>query len=326
MRSIIIDTDTGVDDALALLVLLSRADIDVVAVTSSFGNCSVHDAASNARYILELTNRADVPVAIGRAAGDDQQYADFVHGSDGLGELGLTPENAAFSAEPASEQILRIAHERPGEVELLTLGCVRNVADALRVDPTVLTRFRSVVIMGGMGARRQAASGVAGYQNYLAVGDPNMNSDAEAAEIVSRAEGPITWVGMDIGGTFLVPYALLEEHARNGSPQARFIHDATAFYSDFVTRSYGLGDRAFTVWDSIAAAVFLDPALIRRVERLPAAVHWDESGRASVWGDPAAAHGTAHTFVSDVDRDAVRRLIVGALIHDFATIPGRDNA
>ena len=153
MRQVVLDMDVGIDDAIAIALLAARDDAEIVALGSVHGNCSVEDSTRNALVVLETCGLGDVPVARGRRVPLEVplHLAGFVHGADGLGDVGFPPPAGRPTGEHAADQIVRLGRERPGELDLLAVGPLTNLGLALQRDPDALARYRSVVIMGGSG-------------------------------------------------------------------------------------------------------------------------------------------------------------------------------
>ncbi|HEX6235774.1 MAG TPA: nucleoside hydrolase [Acidimicrobiales bacterium] len=222
---LLVDTDTGIDDALALLWLAGRSDVDLVAVHATHGNCVTGQAAANARYVLDVAGRDDVPVIAGRPGplSGPPRPRSGVHGRDGLGDRGLAPSPwpPAPPGEDAVADLLRRVEAQAGELDLLALGPLTNLGAALRSEPGLLGAFRSLTIMGGTGLgtvgtgadpgptgvadRTGAEPGVAGIDDGAAPPaappprDTNTVHDPEAARLVAAATGtPVTMVGLDV--------------------------------------------------------------------------------------------------------------------------------
>jgi purine nucleosidase len=323
-RKVLIDTDTGIDDALAILVTLADPTVEIIGIGATYGNCRTAQAAHNALCVLEVAGAEDVPVAQGviepPSALERIAFAAPVHGHDGLGDVGVRPQRRTISGEDAVGQLVRVAQEAGSQTDLLALGPLTNVAAALQRDPAVLSRFHAVVIMGGMGPDWLAGTVLPAYPGYLQVGDPNVWHHSEAAAMVARAEGVITWVGMNVTGPLLLPASLLDELAEQGTPQATFVRAIHRVYSEFVTRASESAERVFTVHDTIAAAVLLDAGIVlEAVAATPALVH-DEAGRGGVWGQAPRAGAPTHHFVTKVDAAAIERRIRQAL----AVAPARE--
>lgn len=187
---LLIDTDPGVDDAIALLMALRQPNVTVEALTVCAGNVGLEHTVRNARYIVEWCG-ADVPVYAGadRALMREARRADSVHGDDGLGNLGLRPGNPALSAGHAVDVIVDVISRNPGAITLVTLGPLTNIALALIKQPEIARSVRRVVMMGG-------AANVVG--NVTPAAEFNVWADPEAARIVLRAGMPLTMAGIEL--------------------------------------------------------------------------------------------------------------------------------
>ncbi len=230
IRMVLVDADTGIDDALAILTVLHEPNTEIIGVGSVFGNCGEDQAARNALAVLAAAGRADIPVCVGSTRPGPQPTAPSPHGADGLGDRGLHPRAGQdVSSESAVDQLLRTGDERTGQVDLLCLGPLTNLAAAVDRDPNALERFRSVTIVGGMGAAGRRDNVVAAVPNFLAKGDTNTNHDPVAAARVASAPGPVTWVGMDVTGRLQMAWTELEDLA--GTTEiAQFVQAITANY------------------------------------------------------------------------------------------------
>jgi purine nucleosidase len=316
-RKVLIDTDAGVDDSLAILVVLSAPGVEVVGIGSTYGNCRAAQAAENALCVLEVAGADGVPVATGvmgpETALATTDYAAVVHGNDGLGDVGAQPRYLMTSGENAVEQMLRVSRDHGAATDLLALGPLSNLAAALEADRQVLSRFRSVTVMGGMGPQWLAETVLAAYPRYRSVGDPNTHHNREAAHAVGQARAALTWVGMNVTGRLLMPEAMLDELAALGTPKASFARATHRLYSDFVTRTSGSQERVFTMHDTVAAAVMLSADVIRGSVYAVPFVEQDEQGRACLWGRASGPRERGHRFVTEVDRTKVERMVRRAL-------------
>ncbi|MFE7422979.1 nucleoside hydrolase [Rhodococcus sp. NPDC057529] len=314
-RHVLVDSDTGVDDALALLVIAHDPGAEMVGVGSIFGNCTEQQAASNALTVLSVAGLRDVPVCIGRPRPGPPPAMPSAHGLDGLGDCGHRPPPGIGPASgSAVEQLLRVARDRPGTVDLLCLGPLANIAAAVTLDPLILTRFRSVIIMGGMGPASRRTAEAAVQPQFLGKGDTNTNHDPAAAAIVSAASGPITWVGMNVTGRLRLAWADLVARSAPGKVAA-FVRDITDDYHRHCTSSYGAEDPIYTAHDSVAAAVMLDPTVVlSATDAQPRVRRMD--GRSSIWG-VTPARGPVHRFVTDVDYRSTGDRIAATLDADI---------
>ncbi len=221
-RPWILDTDPGIDDALALFYLLGEST-DLIGMTTVFGNASVQRTTRNALQLLELAG-ASGWVAMG-AEGPMVQSpnppADFVHGVEGLGGVSLPPPNKQPSELTAVQAILKASHEYSSKLVLAPVGPLTNIAQALQQDPSLVERVAEVVIMGGS----LDATG-----NVSDVAEANIWNDPHAARIVLRAGWPIRLVGLDVTSQIQMQLSQFNELP---DPAGSVLRQATASYIDF---------------------------------------------------------------------------------------------
>lgn len=177
---LLIDTDPGVDDALALLMAFADSRHDVVGLTIAAGNVGLAHTTANALKLCEIVGRTDVPVFPGSAAPLLHAAPDaaYVHGNDGFGDIGYTPAGHHAEQEHAALAIVRLSHVHAGRLVLVALGPLTNVALALKIDPTLPTRIARFVTMAGA---------VTGHGNITPSAEFNVFFDPEAAKIVFEA-------------------------------------------------------------------------------------------------------------------------------------------
>lgn len=175
-QKLIIDTDPGVDDALALMLTIQSGRFDLQAVTTVCGNATIEDVTRNARYVLELLDRSDIPIYSGAARPLTRPLEiSVVHGERGLGKI--TPDGAPALTGNAVEKILELVAKTDGEMTLVALGPLTNIAQAINANPQVMSRLAAIVMMGG-------AIKAPGNKNRVA--EFNYFVDPEAADIVFR--------------------------------------------------------------------------------------------------------------------------------------------
>jgi inosine-uridine nucleoside N-ribohydrolase len=214
VQRIIIDTDPGVDDALAILLALRSPEFKVEAITPVAGNVPLEFTLANALRLVEIAGRTDVPVAAGASHPLVRRLvtADYVHGNNGLGGVEFPQPKIKPVSETAVEIIRRLVRSSPGEISIVAVGPLTNVATALRSDPDLAGMIRSIVLMGG------SLSG----GNITPSAEFNFYVDPEAARIVFDAGVPLTMVGLDVTRQVL----LTDEHinalgaGKNPSSQA----------------------------------------------------------------------------------------------------------
>lgn len=256
---VVLDCDTGVDDAMAILYGLLAPEIDVVAIGTVWGNTWVETCTQNTLRILEIVDRRHVPVAEGAGkplVGPKWQLGDGVHGADGQGNTNLPPPRLGPTGEPATAQIVRLAHRYPGELTLVPTGPLTNVATALAIDPSIARLYREVVLMGG-------AFLVPG--NASRVCEANIWHDPEAAQMVFEAGWPVTAVGLDVTLKTMLDQSRLDRLRDSGTPAGRHIHRITDYY---LTRYEArLGVRECAMHDALALAVAADRSLVLNASR-----------------------------------------------------------
>ncbi|WP_406192190.1 nucleoside hydrolase [Kitasatospora sp. NBC_01560] len=258
---LIIDTDTGSDDAVALLLAAASGLGDIRAVTTVAGNVPVATATRNALISLEVAGATHVPVHPGceRPMTRDLSSAQHVHGEDGMGDTGLP--DPARGAEPrhAVDALIQWPLRHPGELTLVTLAPLTNIAAALLRDRDLFTRYRHVYCMAGAADTRG---------NISATAEFNVWADPEAARIVLQAATPdkVTWIGWDVSRQDAVMTPADQQHLEQlGTPMAHFAHTINRTVSDWVRDVTGLA--GYDLPDPIAMAVALDPGLITEQER-----------------------------------------------------------
>jgi purine nucleosidase len=261
---LIIDVDTGIDDAYGLLYACARPDARLVGVSTVVGNVDLECATRNTRAVLALAGRGDVPVWPGCAAPILRAPADAaeVHGVSGLGHATLPEPPRDEKAANAIDEILAQAHALEGELVLVATGPLTNIAAAVIREPALPRLVKRLVLMGG--AFSQAG-------NVTPAAEFNIWHDPEAARIVFRAFGtdgvaPLVAVGVDVTHkTQLVPADLIALADRcaglpGGSALMRFFEESGRYYFDLMERR-GRG-RVFMMHDPLAIAAAIDPSLI----------------------------------------------------------------
>ncbi|KAL2903999.1 putative uridine nucleosidase 2 [Bienertia sinuspersici] len=152
-KKLIIDTDPGIDDAMAIFVALQSPEVEVIGLTTIYGNVYTTLATRNALHLLEVAERSDIPVAEGShvtiTKGTKLRIADFVHGADGLGNQNFPPPKGKPIEQSAADFLVEQANKYPGEVTLVALGPLTNVALAIQLDPEFAKNIGNIVILGG---------------------------------------------------------------------------------------------------------------------------------------------------------------------------------
>jgi purine nucleosidase len=297
---LLLDVDTGIDDALALLYAAASPDADLLAVTCVAGNAEARQVAANTLAVLELAGRGDVPVVLGaeRPLAKPLETTPETHGPRGIGYAELPPASHEIAPGHGADRIVDLARSRPGEITLVTLGPLTNVALALEREPALPRLIPRLVIMGG--AYRSPG-------NTTPTTEWNLHVDPDAAKAVFAAWAAIDGaarpiaMGLDVTEQArLLPAHLGRLALRAGAdahdagafaseplritgqvaddPILRFAGDALRFYFEFHDRYDGFYG-AF-IHEPFVLAAALDPSLIRY-----------ESVFVDVEAGPGLAHG-----------------------------------
>ncbi|PMS19836.1 nucleoside hydrolase [Trinickia dabaoshanensis] len=256
MHKVIYDTDPGVDDSMALVFQALHPEIELLGVTSVFGNATIDTTTRNALYLVERF-APGVPVARGAAAPLEREAPapiGWIHGDDGLGNTGLLPQGqAALDARPAHRFIIDTVRAHPGEVALVAVGPLTNLALALEEDPGIAGLVKQVVVMGG-------AFGTNGRNgNVSPAAEANMLGDPHAADIVFGAPWPVAIVGLDVTENTIMTTGYLAKLRDEAGENGRFVWDVSRDYEAFHRSSAGL--EGIYVHDSSAVAYLLAPQL-----------------------------------------------------------------
>ena len=255
----IMDVDTGIDDAMAIFYAVRRPGIKLEALTTTFGNTDTAIATDNTLRVLELLSRPDIPVAKGVARSLIHPYvrrADHVHGSNAIGDIELPEPKIGATDEHASDLIVRTVKENPGEITLCPVGPVTNVALAFVKAPEIARLLHKIVIMGSTIFH----PGIQGPTSPMV--DANFLNDPEAAHIVLRSGADITLVGMDVTMATLFSPEMIEEVTREGDEAAKTLMRMTEYYVN-AYRSMYPGIAGCGLHDPLAVAVAEDPSLAR---------------------------------------------------------------
>jgi purine nucleosidase len=250
-RKIILDTDPGADDAIAILLALNSPELDVKALTVVAGNVVVEQGVENALKLVSLAGRCDVPVARGASRPLVQKLvtAEFFHGANGLGNVELPAPACAADPRFAPDLILELIHQYPHEITLVPVGPLTNIALALRKDPSIVGLVKEVVLMGGS---------IAGG-NATAAAEANIYNDPEAARAVFEAGWPLTMVGLNVTERTLFTRADRNRLARTQGRENDF---AVRVLDFLVARSSGLGADGTPMHDPLAVGAVIDRSLI----------------------------------------------------------------
>ncbi|CAL9107930.1 unnamed protein product [Musa textilis] len=231
---VIIDTDPGIDDSMAILMAFQNPEIEVLGLTTIFGNVFTEDATGNALLLCEIAGHPEVPVAEGShepLKGGKPRVADFVHGSDGFGNIFLPSPVGKKIEKSASEFLVDKISQYPGDVSILALGPLTNLALAIKRDSSFAKKVKKVVILGGS----FFAAG-----NVSPAAEANIYGDPEAADIVFTSGADIVAVGINITTQVKFTDADLYELRNSQGRHSQILSDMCKFYRDWHVKSDGV--------------------------------------------------------------------------------------
>ncbi len=273
-RKIIIDTDPGVDDTMAIFFALCSPELDVIGLTTIFGNVDTELATMNALRLLEIAGRPDIPVAPGALnplTKDFEGPVPFVHGADGQGDIDL-PEPAGAPLDISAAQfIVEQVSANPGEITLAPVGPLTNIALALRLEPRIADWVDEVVLMGGNALVPGNASPAA---------EANIRNDPEAADLVFGADWQVTMVGLDVTLRVRMSPDDIADYATHGNPMSEHISRVLPHYRNYFESNYDV--EGIFVHDSSAIAYLIAPELFQ-TRRWPIRVGTQGLGRGKTW-------------------------------------------
>lgn len=304
-RKLLVDTDTASDDAVALVLAFRDPRVDVEAITVVAGNVTVEQGVANAHYTREICG-GSAPIYAGAAQPLQRGLvtAQHVHGLDGMGDIGLPLTGRTADEGDAIAVIVDLAHRYAGELTLVALGPLTNLALALRRDPSIAVLFDRVVIMGGTGDHSGNVTPVAEFNVYV---------DPEAADIVFRSGMPIEMVGWDVSRDFITMSPTELEELGGVGPLGAFCSSIQRQLLNFcreVTHIEGID-----LPDPITMAIAIDPSIATdRTESYVAVETTGELTRGMTVVDRLGllGQGPNSLVVDRADRDAFLAMLTSA--------------
>ena len=250
-QRVIIDTDPGIDDAMAILLALNSPELKVEALTVVPGNVEAWQGLENALKLVSLAGRCDLPVAGGAQHPLNQKLitAQFWHGKNGLAGVELPPSKCKADSRFGPDLIVEMVHKFPHEITLIPVGPLTNIALAVSKDPSIIPLVKDIVIMGG------SISG----GNVNGAAEANIYNDPEAASIVFNAGWIVTMIGSDVGERTLMTRKHLAQLQAQHGPESDFVFKLADFY---LTRSKKSGYSGAAMYDPLAVATVIDPTLV----------------------------------------------------------------
>lgn len=306
MRRIIIDTDCGSDDAVALIMALKSNDVYIEAITTVCGNVPLELATNNALMTIEVSNAQKPPLFVGAAKPlmRDLVTAVNVHGKDGMGDLNLIHPLITPEKEHAVDAILRIVECYPDEIEMVAIGPVTNIALAIMKDPKTMKKVKHIYSMGTAGFGRGNTTPVAEFNVYV---------DAEAYDIMLRSNIPMTIIGFDLCiGNAALNKNDMEMLLASGKEEAVFAVKCNRSLLEYnLKRS---GEHIVDLPDAVAMGVVLWPEIVNdSAECYCKACIIDPSTYGQVIVDDGSVLAVSEGFVNNVPNATVCKSIDNGL-------------
>ena len=305
-RKIWIDTDAGTDDAIALMLAMTNPDVEIIGLSTVGGNVDLDCVTQNVLYIQELFgNKAPVYAGSAQPLKRKLDLADFIHGKDGLGDIGLPLNGRIYNNTNAVEALLHATTKHKGEIDMITLGPLTNLAKAISQDKNVIKNIKHCYIMGGL---------ISGPGNVTPRAEYNIWADPEAAQIVLKAKMHITMIGWDT--TVRSGYLTLKELAdlrSIGTFKAKITADMQMVRVEWQKKE---GHNLAITWaDPTAMAVMLYPDIILDHKKVIMSVHGgdDSDPNRGVLKIRHDKNGPI-THITNINRDTFISLIRDAMM------------
>ncbi|SFB30524.1 purine nucleosidase [Lentibacillus halodurans] len=257
MKHIILDVDTGIDDALAIAYAVHSPELNILGITTTFGNTSVHEATRNTCQLLQMLGAQDIPVFQGMeetfTGRTPAEKTTWIHGENGLGNVVLPPASKQAESMLAHDFIVSAIHNHPNDITILTTANQNNLARAIQKDPDIVHLAKDVILMGG-------AVTVPG--NVTSYAESNIYHDPEAAQFTFQSGIPMTLVGLDVTQKTLLKRNVLAEWRKNDTVPSRFLAAMCDFYMDaYAERNPNLDGCA--LHDPLVIGIAIDATLVK---------------------------------------------------------------
>ena len=274
MKKIIIDTDPGIDDTMAIYFALNSNVLDVIGITTVYGNTSNTQGTENALRILEIAKRDDIPVHTGASKPLTTEYlgkGEVVHGKDGQGNSNLVVPQTKESNLTAVEYLKNQINQFPGEITLVPIGPLTNIAQLIIEYPDIDQKIAEIVLMGGNALSQGNASPAA---------EANIRNDPEAANTVFSSNTLITMVGLDVTNEVFMDDNTIQEITDSGSKETDHLKIILPHYVEFLSKFYN--KKGMPIHDSSAIAYLVDKNLFKTIS-FPIVVETEGISRGKTW-------------------------------------------
>ena len=279
-KKMILDLDTGVDDALAIAYAVAAPDVDLIGIVSSYGNNLLNVCAENSLKLLELLGQPDVPVYLGLPHSSTSDHFDVmqvskdIHGDNGIGDVELPAPKRQVETESGVDFYIEAAHKYGKDLIIIPTGPMTNLAAAPKKDSSIADLIGNVTFMGG-------ALTVEG--NVTDVAEANINQDAKAANEVLTSKLPLTMVGLDVTLRTLLTKKETQQWRDLGTKAGKAYADITDFYID-AYYNLNIDKNGCALHDPLAVGVSLDPSFVQTIS-LFMKVIYDEHNYGRTIGD-----------------------------------------
>ncbi|WP_298774975.1 nucleoside hydrolase [uncultured Shewanella sp.] len=255
-RKIILDTDPGIDDAMAILFAQASPILELKALTTVYGNTDIEHGTNNALFLknkyhlcADIVKGASLPLS-----GIPKAPVVKVHGQTGFGHIKVSPQSHTnLDKRSAAQYIIDSVNAEPNEITLIAVGPLTNLALALQLEPQISTLVKEVIIMGGAFGLNDHRGNVTPYA------EANIHADPLAADIVFAANWPITVIGLDVTKETLFTEEYLKDIKNNTEEVGQFIWDISQYYLEFYRQI--TGSKSCHVHDPSAIAYAISPEL-----------------------------------------------------------------
>ncbi|KAK4857008.1 hypothetical protein QYF36_023607 [Acer negundo] len=258
-KKIIIDTDPGIDDAMAIFLAFKSPEVEVIGLTTIYGNVYTTLATKNALHLLEVAGRTDIPVAEGShvtlTKGTKLRIADFVHGADGLGNQNFPPPKGKPIEQSAAAFLVEQAILYPGKITVVALGPLTNIALAIQLDPAFAKNIGQIVLLGG-------AFSVNGNVNPAT--EANIFGDPDAADVVFISGADVVAVGINVTHQAVMTDADRDKLAQSNGKFAQYLCQILEVYFSYHHDAYAT--RGVYLHDPTALLVAINPSLFTYTE------------------------------------------------------------
>ena len=311
-KKIIIDTDPGIDDTMAIYFALMSSKLDVLGLTTVYGNTSNIQGTENALRILEKAKRNDLTVHTGSSKPLATEYlgkGEVVHGLDGQGNSNLIKPRLKSSKINAVDFLKNKINEHPEEITIVPIGPLTNIAHLFIQNKGIDKKISEIVLMGGNALSKGNASPAA---------EANIKNDPEAADIVFSSNAKITMVGLDVTNKVFMDEATIQQITNHGSEITEHIKVILPHYVNFLTEFYD--KKGMPIHDSSAIAYLINEELFKTIS-YPIVVETEGISRGKTWMGTSKTEDTNNPWINrlpiniciDVDSEKTLKLIVNTL-------------